>query len=652
MAQLGGSDLPAALRNILPLAAATLDVARTSYWSLVGRGQAILCEALYEAATGSFAEGTRLEAVTFPTYFAALGSCEAIDAADVTTDPRTSELTGYFAPLGIGAMLDVPVWRDGRLVGVLCHEHVGPARTWTADEQVFATSVGNAIAIATVISARARAEERYRLVAQATGEVIWDWNLLTDDIEWSRALASFGVAQCGAVANGSWWVEKMHVEDRARIVDSLDALFASRESAWYGEYRFLRDDGTVADIVDRGFVSRDASGKAIRMIGSMRDVSAQKALQCRVLLAERMASMGTLAAGVAHEINNPLAYIKGNLDYVVESLSARSDLDLDPDLLLALQDALEGSRRVRDIVAKLATFSRADVDERCLLDVDTVVQRATSMVWNEIRHRAKLVTHFGAPRSIIGNATQLGQVVVNLLVNAAQAIADGAAEANEVRIATGVAADGRVFIDVVDSGSGMSREVVRRAFDPFFTTKAIGTGTGLGLAICHSIVAAHAGEISVQSAVGSGTTFRVLLPAAPTGALELQRRATPEEAPTRRGRVLVIDDDPGVATAAKRILLRDHDVETSPGGAHALARLASGASFDVIVCDLMMPSVSGVDVYEEIVRAHPSLASRVIFVTGGAFTPRSRDFLEGVSRPCLSKPFDPPELRRAVASLM
>lgn len=192
MAQLETSDLATALSKILPLTADALEVTRASYWSLVERDQSICCETLYEAATGTFTSGARLGSAQFPTYFAALRSSQAIDAADVARDPRTLELVAYCAPLGIGAMLDVPVWREGRLVGVLCHEQVGPPRRWSEEEQAFATSSGKAISIVLETAARSRAEERYRLVAQATGEVIWDWDLATDEVEWSRSFDTFG----------------------------------------------------------------------------------------------------------------------------------------------------------------------------------------------------------------------------------------------------------------------------------------------------------------------------------------------------------------------------------------------------------------------------------------------------------------------------
>ena len=236
-------------------------------------------------------------------------------------------------------------------------------------------------------------------------------------------------------------------------------------------------------------------------------------------------------------------------------------------------------------------------------------------------------------------------------VNAAQAIPEGAAEHNEVSVATGVGADGRVFVEVADTGRGMSRDVARRIFDPFFTTKAVGEGTGLGLSICHTIVAAHGGEIVVESALGKGSTFKVFLPvttARPSATPPVVREA----ARSRRGRVLVVDDDAGVALSLKRILGHEHHVETCTGGRAALDCLASGATFDVILCDLMMPDVSGMDVHTALVKERPELATRLIFMTGGAFTARSREFLANTEQPWMEKPFEAAAIRRAVAAMM
>ncbi len=650
LAQLRATGLEAALRVILCVSARTLGVERSSYWSLVDQDEAIECEELYTLSDGKVASGGRLAATTYPTYFKALRTCLAIDATDAQSDPRTSEFrVGYFDAFGIGAMLDVPVWRGGRLVGVHCLEHVGGTRSWSPEEQAFAASVATSISVVLEAEARTRAEERYRLVSQATGEAVWEWDLRTDYIIWNEALRTvFGHTVDLEMCGGKWWIEHIHSCDRERVTSAIHAVIDGDTSAWSDEYRFARGDGSMAYVLDRGFVTRDETGRAIRMTGSMQDITARKALEERLLLADRMASMGTLAAGVAHEINNPLAYIKGNLDYVLETLAGETGLD--PDVVLALEDAREGANRVRAIVRDLKMFSRAGAASKGPVDVEAVVTSSIAMAWNEIRHRARLVRRAGNPPPVLASEARLGQVVLNLVVNAAQAIPEGATEAHEIRVETGVAADGRVFIEVADTGVGITPETRRRMFDPFFTTKAIGDGTGLGLSICHAIVTELGGEIAVESDPGRGTTLRVLLaPATPVAAVEAAPATRPAQ--SRAARMLVIDDDVSVGATVKRVFARDHDVEVCVGGAEALARLAGDQAFDIIICDVMMPDVSGMDVYGTLAAKAPELARRMIFITGGAFTPRAREFFATTTQPCIEKPFDREDLRRAVAAV-
>ena len=206
------------------------------------------------------------------------------------------------------------------------------------------------------------------------------------------------------------------------------------------------------------------------------------------------------------------------------------------------------------------------------------------------------------------------------------------------------------MIEIQDTGSGIPPEVLNRIFDPFFTTKDIGDGTGLGLSICHAIVTELGGEITVQSEPGRGATLRVLLaPATPVAAVRAAPAAFPAAA--RSTRVMVIDDDVSVGATVKRVFARDHDVEVCVGGAEALARLALDQGFDAIICDVMMPDVSGMDVYGTLAATAPALARRMIFISGGAFTPRAREFFATTSQPCIEKPFDREELRRAVAAM-
>jgi CheY-like chemotaxis protein len=307
-------------------------------------------------------------------------------------------------------------------------------------------------------------------------------------------------------------------------------------------------------------------------------------------------------------------------------------------------EARQGGERVRKIVRGLKAFSRADEERRAALDVRQVLDVAASMANNEIVHRARLVKDFGDAPAVFADEAQLGQVFINLLVNAAQAIPEGHAEANEIRISTWSDGAGRAVVEVRDTGPGMSPEVQARVFDPFFTTKPIGVGTGLGLSICHGIIAGLGGEITVASEPGRGTIFRVALPAA--SAVQAPEKAKTKGAWTAktRGRILVIDDDAMVAKALSRVL-DDHDVTVLTDAREARERLARGERFDLIFCDLMMPEMTGMDLHAEISRTIPGLCDRMIFVSGGAFTPTAMEFLARVPNERIDKPFDPEHIR-------
>nr|MBA3455876.1 response regulator [Deltaproteobacteria bacterium] len=239
-----------------------------------------------------------------------------------------------------------------------------------------------------------------------------------------------------------------------------------------------------------------------------------------------------------------------------------------------------------------------------------------------------------------------GQVFLNLVVNAAQAIREGDAEHNEIRIDTRL--DGaRAVIEISDTGAGIPPEIVGRIFDAFFTTKAIGVGTGLGLAICHRIVTDMAGELTVRSELGKGTTFSVALPVAETDHPGVAARLLPT-APVvdaRIGRILVVDDETLVGTSVKRIL-KSHDVHVLSNAKEALARCVAGEAYDLILCDLMMPDMTGMELHRELMRVGPRMAGRMIFMTGGAFTPEAREFL--ITRDHIEKPFNSADLRRLV----
>ncbi|HYQ26831.1 MAG TPA: ATP-binding protein [Polyangiaceae bacterium] len=363
---------------------------------------------------------------------------------------------------------------------------------------------------------------------------------------------------------------------------------------------------------------------------------------------ERMASLGTLAAGVAHEINNPLSYVLGSLDLGLRELHGlqlllqghrHEELEHVSGAVAALDSAREGAERVRNIVRDLMDFSRASPGEGDAVDVEAVLDTTIRIAWNEVRHRARLIKRYSGISRVTGDEARLGQVFLNLIMNAAQAI-DGDPSVNEIAIST-CAEDGRAVIEISDTGGGIREQDLAHIFDPFFTTKAAGAGTGLGLAICRGIMTALDGEISVSSEPGRGSCFRVVLPfaseesASPRAVVEV----SPEEQPAP-SRILIIDDEPLLGQTLLYAFKGRHDVSICTSGREALSRLETDSGFDLVLCDLMMPDVNGAAVYASVERDYPELAQRFVFMTGGAFTSRAREFLSQHPGAQLEKPFN------------
>ncbi len=376
----------------------------------------------------------------------------------------------------------------------------------------------------------------------------------------------------------------------------------------------------------------------------------QERMQRQLILSDRLASVGMLAAGVAHEINNPLAYVVANLDLLAEELKASTHSGLAPNLREwgdAIREAREGSDRIRKIVRGLKTLSRAEEEQRAVIELRPVLELSINMAFNEIRHRARLVKDYGDTPLVEADEARLGQVFINLIVNAAQAIPEGDSEANEVRIVTSTDALGRAVVDVLDTGPGIPSEALGRVFDPFYTTKPIGVGTGLGLSICHSIVTSLGGEISASNRRGRGARLRVVLAAAQRALERPTAKAAEDSAKAGRAAVLIVDDEASVSMALARALAK-HDVTAFTSAKEALERIQAGACFDLILSDLMMPGMSGMEFYDALARERPRVAERMVFMSGGAFTPAARAFLDRVPNERIEKPFNLNTVRELV----
>jgi PAS domain S-box-containing protein len=423
------------------------------------------------------------------------------------------------------------------------------------------------------------------------------------------------------------------------------------------------------------------------LLAALEERRTRKDLEAQLAQAERLAGVGTLAAGMAHEINNPLAYVLLNLQAFarheerlareLDALALRLASTGAGDAMLALvssardrleqltrnaRDATEGAERVQRIVRDLMTFSRVTEEQQTVVDVNAAVEVALKMAEHEIKYRARLVRELGAVPAVHGHDGRLSQVFLNLLINAARAIEEGHAEANEIRVRSWHEGD-EVCVEVADTGHGVKPEHLGRLFEPFFSTRAPGAGAGLGLSICHNVVRAHGGRIEVTSEVEVGTRFVVRLPVARSsvpprgnehehGNEHANGNDRPRVLETRL-RLVLIDDDPMVLRVLAQLLRRTHDVTCAEGYAAAVEHLSSDAPVDVVVCDMMMLDGTGADVHAWIAEHRPALASRVVFMTGGTFTPKARAFLSEIAAPHLTKPFSLHEiedaLRRALA---
>jgi len=423
-----------------------------------------------------------------------------------------------------------------------------------------------------------------------------------------------------------------------RVVDRLvEGMRRSAESAELQVVTYEIGEGGER----RDFEARIVSSEPGQAIMVVRDMTEQNRSRERSTVTERLASLGTMAAGVAHELNSPLTFVMLGLEWIARVLGTIEPGSPVPKVAHGamsdrLREVLDGAQRIRRIVRDLKGFTRPEDTKLSLVDVPSAIDGALSLAAAELRYRARVEKHFGELPPVLGNHARLGQVLLNLLVNAAHALAEERSAENVVSITAAQRGDS-IVIEVSDNGTGIPQDHLSRLFEPFFTTKPVGQGTGLGLWVCHEIVKELGGEIVVESEVGKGSTFRISLPVGEprsTHPPELRQSVVP----LPRARILIVDDEPNLAHTLAR-LLDGHSVEVAAGGEAALALFTRDSEFDLVLCDLMMPGKTGMDVHAEAQKAWPFLAERFVFMTGGAFTHRAKTFLAEVGLPYLEKPF-------------
>ena len=407
------------------------------------------------------------------------------------------------------------------------------------------------------------------------------------------------------------------------------------------ERMYRKKDGTLLPVLADTPLLRDNEGHVIGARTTVQDITELKEVQERLQETSRLASVGELAAGVAHELNNPLGSIMGFTELLLDEdlpQSARDDL----------QTVYSDVQRAARIVQNLQSFARRDEPTRQYVDVTDVVQKALEIKSYHLRVNNVQVTTRFAKHVLYTmlDEHQVLQVIVNILGNAEQAIV-GANRDGRISIDVSRSGD-QIKLTIADDGPGMAPETLKKVFHPFFTTKEVGEGTGLGLSICYGIVKQHGGDLWAESVPGEGATFHITLPVSgPDGDMKAPDSEEVREATTVK-RILVVDDERGIRAFLSGTLESEgHSVETAQDGKEALEKVR-GAGYDHIIMDLHMPGVDGERLYQLIHEFDEGLASRIIFVTGDTLSPHTHKFVFGTGNPALTKPFSREDLQQAL----
>jgi PAS domain S-box-containing protein len=614
--------LPQLLNSILEVSAKTLGVERASLWRYNDARTALNCLDLYESGTCRHTSGHRLNAGDYPEYFKALAIEDVVAADDAGSDPRTREFRdGYLRPLGIGSMIDAPLHLNGIVDGVVCHEHIGAPRQWTADEKSFVMSVSNVIALAFERCGRFRAETALTLQGAALNASA-DAMVITDRagiLVWVNPaftrLTGYTAEQ--ALGRNPRELLKSGVHDAA-FYDQMWRMLLDGQ-VWRGELTNRRKDGTLY-VEALTITPVTTAGEITHFVALKRDLTEPHRLEAQFLQAQKMEVVGRLAGGIAHDFNNLLTVINGTAELALSDLPPQHPVRAD------FERIKESGDRAASLTRQLLSFSRKQIANREHLDIGALVTNFRGMLQRLIGEDVRLIVLADETASFVqADVSQIEQVILNLAVNARDAMPRGGQLTIETRAVhldeafaashSGVAAGPHVLLSVTDTGTGMSSEVLARLFEPFFTTKETGKGTGLGLATVYSIVQQSGGTAWVESELGRGTTFQIYLPSGAEPGTEAVAEPAP---PLVRGRetVLLVEDEDAVRDLATRILeTAGYTVLAARDAASALERLRSGGQdVELVVTDVVMPGLGGRDLADRAQLLRPGVP--VLFTSG------------------------------------
>jgi two-component system, cell cycle sensor histidine kinase and response regulator CckA len=504
-----------------------------------------------------------------------------------------------------------------------------------------------------------QSEERFKLVARAVSDVIWDWNIVTDDLWWSDGFTTtFGYVISEIEPGLESWTSRIHPDELRRVVDGLHHAVDTGVESWTAEYRFRCKNGSYALVQHSGHISRDAAGRGARVVGGLRDLTEQKEMEAQYLRAQRMVSIGTLAGGIAHDLNNVLTPIMMS----IELLKFDSGNDPGRDKILGTIQA--SCQRGAALVRQVLAFARGVDGKRVVIGLRNLMDDLKGIIGETFPRNITIVTDVPDELwPIVGDATQLHQVLLNLAVNARDAMPRGGrltVAASNVTLDAQHAGTHReakpgpyVVLQVSDTGVGIPLAIRERIFEPFFTTKEIGKGTGLGLPTVHAIVKSHGGFMTIDSEVDLGTTCKVYLPADPAQQSTETGRPLPADLPRGRGElVLVVDDEFAIRHIAQQTLEAfGYRVITAADGAKAVGLYTAQAQqIAVVLVDMMMPIMDGAATIKALTRINPSV--RFISASGLGVTEDFNKATSGGVNDSLPKPYSAEALLRRIRDVL
>jgi PAS domain S-box-containing protein len=620
--QVYGGDLSEAFRAITRMAAACLRAERVSIWLFSQDRSAIQCVDLFQLSTQEHSQALTLAATEYPRYFQELSAERIVAADNARQDPRTAEFTqDYLVPLGITSMLDVPIRSGGRMVGVICHEHRGPQRHWTLEEQHFATAVANTVTLAIEAADRRKAEQALRTserrlatTVQGTKIGIWDWDLISKELylspEWKRQL---GYEDHELVSSLEEWKSLLHPEDQDRAWEAIEAFLLARPTQFELEHRLRHKDGSYRWILARGTAVRSETDVPTRIVGINIDVTDRKKGEEALRQAKEAAEAASRAksqflANMSHEIRTPMNGVLGMAELLLRCTLGEKERRL-TELIHRSGTALLA------IINDILDFSKIEAGKLQLETIPFEVRRTIQETVDLSRPAAekkqlKLSLHIDdeVPIYLRGDPTRFRQIIVNLVGNSVKFTERGSIEVSVMRESLKGEECG-LMVAVRDTGIGMSSEVEPHIFDAFSqadgsTTRKYG-GTGLGLAIVKQLVTLMGGHIDHQSRLGEGSTFRFSAYFKQVHAADRPWSAhgsvtDRDPAPfdhrlvgSHQVRILLVEDNPVNREVACGMLERFNcRIDTAENGREAVAA-ATAADYALVFMDCQMPEMDG-----------------------------------------------------------